>query len=578
MKDDHKTKQQLLGEVAELRQRFAELKASGPGATSAAEAFPRTYRALKVLSRCSRAVVHVQEEASLLDEICHTLVEVGGYRLAWIGFAGQDEEKRVIPVAQAGCEEGYLDTVAITWAETSRGRGPTGTAIRERRHMVVRNITTDPNYRPWRSEALKRGYASSIALPLLDAQQCLGVLNVYAPEPDAFDEEEVNLLTDLAADLAHGIKALRINADCERAQAALLQSKEQYRMLVETMKDGLGIQDENGFLVYVNRRFLDMLGCTWSEAIGRRVIDFLDEANKKIYKDQMLRRQRGEHQPYEIDWKKKNGQRIFTIVSPQPIFDADGRVTGSFAVFTDITDQKQTEEALRRSERELRHLSSQLLTIQEKERGRIARELHDSIGQSLSAIKFKLEDVLGQNDRDALPAAMEPCSSLIPMIQNTIEELRRISMDLHPSTLDDLGILATIAWFCREFQSIFSGIRIETDICVEEDHIPESLKIVMYRIIQEALNNVSRHSQADLVRLGLSRSDGILELSIEDNGCGFDPEQSSLSGESLKKGFGLASMRERTEFSGGSFAVESVRDKGTVVRATWSWQEQGSIS
>jgi len=161
----------------------------------------RLNRALKVLSECNQTIVRAGEESKLLRDICNNTVYFGGYRLAWVGLAGQDEAKTVRPVAQSGYESGYLDKINITWADTEQGRGPTGTAIRTGKTCICRNILTDPGYAPWRSEAVKRGYASSIALPLISESRVLGALNIYAVEPDAFDSEEVKLLTELATQL-----------------------------------------------------------------------------------------------------------------------------------------------------------------------------------------------------------------------------------------------------------------------------------------------------------------------------------------------------------------------------------------
>ncbi len=124
-------------------------------------------RALTTLSACNQALIRATDEMELLNEICRICVEMGGYRMAWVGYAESDERKSVRPVAQKGFEEGYLDTVNITWADTERGRGPTGTAIRTRQPCIVRNIPGDPNFAPWRAAAVQRGYASSIALPLI---------------------------------------------------------------------------------------------------------------------------------------------------------------------------------------------------------------------------------------------------------------------------------------------------------------------------------------------------------------------------------------------------------------------------
>jgi PAS domain S-box-containing protein len=220
------------------------------------------------------------------------------------------------------------------------------------------------------------------------------------------------------------------------------------------------------------------------------------------------------------------------------------------------------EEELKNSEMRLRHLSSQLLTVQENERKRIAVELHDSIGQMLTAIKFKIESILqGKNKKKSLEA-------LIPLVRETIDEARRIQMDLRPSTLDDIGVLATLDWFCREYQKIYSHIRIEKKIGLQESEVSASLKTAIYRLTQEALNNIAKHSKADLIFLSLQTMKDTIELVIKDNGTGFSVEE-ILSSEKTKKGLGLNSMRERTELSGGTFAIETAPGAGTMIRANW---------
>ncbi|GBE18897.1 alginate biosynthesis sensor protein KinB [archaeon BMS3Abin16] len=199
----------------------------------AEEELRRVNRGLKMLSAFNQTLVRTMDEPSLLRNTCRVIVEVGGYRFAWIGFAESDEEKTVRPVAQAGYEKGYLDTVHIVWSDTEQGRGPTGTAIRTGKSIVCKKMLTDPRYSPWRSEASERGYASSIALPLIARDQTLGALNVYAREPDAFDSEEVKLLVELADDLAYGIMALRTRAEHERSEKALKTAWQELKSLDE---------------------------------------------------------------------------------------------------------------------------------------------------------------------------------------------------------------------------------------------------------------------------------------------------------------------------------------------------------
>ena len=222
---------------------------------------------------------------------------------------------------------------------------------------------------------------------------------------------------------------------------------------------------------------------------------------------------------------------------------------------------------LRSSQTSLRQLSIQLLNAQEKERKTVAGEIHDSIGSSLSAIKFKVENVLTEVAAKS-PETTAALRSVIPIVQGAIEEARRIQMNLRPSMLDDLGILATIRWFCRQFESTYSKIRISQSIKIEEHEVPGSLRTVIFRVLQEGLNNVAKHSVAKTVLLSLRKTDQAIELVIQDNGQGFDLSKAQAP-DSTTHGLGLESMRERTELSGGSFQIESTVGKGAIIRARW---------
>jgi signal transduction histidine kinase len=228
----------------------------------------------------------------------------------------------------------------------------------------------------------------------------------------------------------------------------------------------------------------------------------------------------------------------------------------------DITPRKIAEEKLRKSEGELRALSSKLMKVEERERKRIARELHDSIGQYLTAIKFNAENILTRLLQKDDETAIETLQTGIPLIQQTIEEVRRIMMDLRPTILDDLGIIATISWFCREFQIVFGNIKVEKQILLNEYQIPEPLKIIIYRIMQESMNNAAKYSKADLIRVRLKQVKQRIELTIMDNGIGFDTDRKH-------KGLGLISMRERIEGSGGILMFRTKAGKGTMIRASW---------
>ncbi len=185
---------------------------------------PPLERAYRTYVRCHEIIVHATSEPALLKAVCAVLVEELGFRMAWIGMTSPSDE-RVRPVAHAGDEDGYLERITITrTAGDPHGSGPTGRAVRERATAVARDIATDPRFEPWRADALKRGYASSAAIPLLDADWCLGAISLYAAEPDAFGDDEIALLEKMAADLVLGLRAIedahRLSALTERAGQA----------------------------------------------------------------------------------------------------------------------------------------------------------------------------------------------------------------------------------------------------------------------------------------------------------------------------------------------------------------------
>jgi PAS domain S-box-containing protein len=195
----------------------------------------RVNRALRAISKCNEAVIHAKGESALLNDICRITVDVGGYRMAWVGYVENDTKKTVRPMAHHGFEDGYMTIVNVTWEDTERGRGPTGTAVRTGKPCVIRYVMTDPNFLPWREDARKRGYSSVLGLPLVKEGHSLGALTIYSEKPDAFDEKELSLLQDLADNLTYGIVSLRNQVKRAEAEAALKAAKADAELYVDLM-------------------------------------------------------------------------------------------------------------------------------------------------------------------------------------------------------------------------------------------------------------------------------------------------------------------------------------------------------
>jgi signal transduction histidine kinase len=222
------------------------------------------------------------------------------------------------------------------------------------------------------------------------------------------------------------------------------------------------------------------------------------------------------------------------------------------------------------SQTKMRVMANHLLTVQEDERKRIASDLHDGLGQSLNMIKFTLseaENLLANGMVDDLTEAL---SRLKRRIHGVIDEVRHAAMDLRPPMLDDLGILPTLSWHFRELETACPNIKAKKDFDIKERDIPEQLKITIYRIVQEASNNIIKHSGADLLTVCLKRDTDALHLLIEDNGGGFDPASVIIRNGS-DRGLGLLSMKERAALSGGIYEMKSAEGSGTKIQVSWKY-------
>ncbi len=232
-------------------------------------------------------------------------------------------------------------------------------------------------------------------------------------------------------------------------------------------------------------------------------------------------------------------------------------------------ERARTLEALRASERRLRSLSSRLLQAQEEERRRIAKELHDGIGANLTAVKYALESKTAQKEAGMAEEDSIPLTEIITVVKETMEETQRISTNLRPSILDNMGLLSALDWTARKTREFYRSMNVQTAWDLEEEEIPESLKIVLLRLVQEGLNNAVKHSGADRITVSLRRSERELELFVADNGKGFGPDQRGSEENGPREGMGLDGMMERVELSGGRIDIHSSPGEGTTITAKW---------
>jgi PAS domain S-box-containing protein len=316
----------------------------------------RMSQAQRVLSKCNEAMIRATEEGSLLKQICDLVVEEAGHRLCWVGRAEKDEAKTVLVVAQAGFEGGYLATMKPTWADDERGHGPTGSCIRTGETVLMKNIATDSKAIPWRTEALKRGYASIIAIPLIPLNfdsTVFGAITIYAAEPDAFGPKEVALLTELASDLTFGIGTLRIKAERARGDVVLREKEEHVRLLLDSTSEAIWGTDLDGNCTWVNPSCARMLGYADTSALlGKNLhrmahyahADGTPVPQEKCRAYRALVEGAVVHVDDEVMWRADGS--FFPVEYWSHPMLRDGNLIGAVVTFLDITERKTAEREI----------------------------------------------------------------------------------------------------------------------------------------------------------------------------------------------------------------------------------------
>ncbi|AOY58586.1 MULTISPECIES: PAS domain-containing sensor histidine kinase [Desulfococcus] len=351
-----------------------------------------------------------------------------------------------------------------------------------------------------------------------------------------------------------------------------LDSELNFRTIIEeSIPVGICVFDTNGRLIHANSHLCDMLGFSRDELINiyppypfwpeDDMLSRMEELKNFIERDDVS-------ENVIREYRKKNGERLWGLTSRIKMKDYHGKRYGILGSVFDITPRKKIEEELRLSERKLRALSVKLMEAGESERKRISKELHDSVGSALTAVQFAMERKVGE--MDGRPCEKKTClEDILLMIHTIADEVRRISKNLHPSVLEDLGIKAALRAYGRQFQKLYRNIALDQIVDMDESAVPGYLKLLIYRIVQESLNNAVKHGGADHVRLELRQNDNTLDLVVRDNGRGFDLQEIQKRNLGIG-GLGLESMKERTEHAGGMFEVSSAPGVGTRIRAAWT--------
>ncbi len=335
------------------------------------EATIRLNRELRAISDCNQTLLRAEDEQTLLHDICRIVCDEAGYRMAWVGYAGDDEGKSVRPVAWAGLEEPPFADPKVTWADTERGQGPTGTAVREGKTVYIQDFTTDPRMAPWAEDALKRGYRSSIALPLKDERaRTFGAFSIYSPTAHAFTPDEVRLLEELSGDLAFGIMVLRARVERKRAEEVLRSTRLQLSEAVDLAGIVYWEFDPAADTFIFSDAFYALLGTTTGReggylmAIGEYAKRFAHPDDLPMLEQALETIRSGKDPEFIIDVGhriiRRDGEVRHILTRTRGTRDDLGRITRCYGASQDITKRKEAEE-------ENSRLQAQLLQAQKME-------------------------------------------------------------------------------------------------------------------------------------------------------------------------------------------------------------------
>jgi len=370
--------------------------------------------------------------------------------------------------------------------------------------------------------------------------------------------------------VAFGIYSHRMVAARKRAEEATTMAGVELSQIFETAADGMRVVDKDFNVLRANDTFSALSGMPKAAIIGKKCYDVFSghlcntpgcPMNRVINREERVE--------YDSEKFRADGAAVPCIVTATPFRRPDGELIGIVEDFKDISFRKETEKALMESRERLRELASHLQAVREEERSRISREIHDELGQALTALKMDLHWLsrrLPRNDTDLQAKA----GDMSGLIDGTVRSVRRICSELRPGLLDDFGLSAAIEWQAGEF-SKRTGIPCDISSDPEDIVLDQDRSIAIFRIFQETLTNIARHADAGLVQVTLRMASGRFEMRVRDDGKGIlQPQVAST------KSFGLLGMRERAHDFGGTFVVRAGRKGGTTVELTIPTGEEGA--
>lgn len=503
----------------------------------------------------NQMMVKVENEKSLFEEVCKIAVENGGFKMSWIGII-DEKQKALKAVATAGTDNGYLAEICpIDLSESGYG-GPMVKIIDTADIVCCDDIATDPIMRPWAKKALDRGFQSVILLPVKKSGRILGCFNLYSGEKKMFEAEELLLLRGLVNDIEFSLENIERASLLKTAMQQIHHEKVLSDSIINSLPGVFYLYDQFGRFTRWNQNFEKVSGYTSQEISVKHPLDFFVDSEKPLVKEKIDEVFSKGYSEVKAEFESRDGKRsTYYFNGTRVVFDNIDYLIGTGI---DITNQVQIENELYKRAKEIQQLTEYLQQVREEERTSISREIHDVLGQQLTGLK--MDSSWLRKHFQSTPEAKDRINDMIELIDDTIKTVRRISMQLRPGILDDLGLIAALDWQASDFEKR-TGIAVDFQSSLSEVSLPEKLATNVFRIFQEALTNVARHAKATVVKSKFEINDNYLQVEIIDNGIGIDP-----LGAEHANSLGIIGMKERARLFNGELKFERLESGGTVVR------------
>ncbi len=569
MIDERKNKKQLIKEIDDLRCQVDMLKKYKTGQQQAMEKVEHLNLFLRAIRRVDQLISKEKDYKRFIEGVCKSLITDRGCYNAWVAVL--DESRKLLATAEAGLAESFLPM----FEKLERGELTDCALMALSRSSPV--VIRDPS-----SSCLDCPLASSydgrcaITCRLEYDGNVYGLLSVSIPEEFILDEEIQKLFGDVAGDISFALHSFKIMEERNWAESALKRNEEKLQNILHGSPIPTFVIDKNHNVTYWNGALEKSTGLEAKDVVGndKQWKAFYDEKRPCLV-DLLVDGKIGDiHQYYHGKYwisdlipgaygtigyfsKMGDGEGRWLLVTAAPLKDSEGRLIGAIETLQNITETKKAEQ-------KVKLLSKQIIEIQERERESISREIHDNVGQMLGALKMGLSRTNKKIPRE-FSAVKEQLSELLSLANKTISEIRELSHVLHPPLIDDLGLIPALEELCQDFR-LYSGIKIKCYFEHTHKILEPIVNITIYRLFQEGLNNIVKHSKATEAYVTLTSTENTIRIIIEDNGVGFAVSD-IFSPSRMTKCLGLVSMRERFSLIEGKLKINSIHGRGTKIIA-----------